>query len=188
MAGWTADLEEESGTIYLHPESPPGYSFFSELFSAIGIGRTLLDGGFVLHASSFVADGKAFLFAGLSGAGKSTIARLLGRGRRISDDQTMLLPHGGGWWCRNSFLQEHEGARPSRIFLIEQAAHTSLEKLPAPRALPLVMRHLVLWEDGVTAHPLVLKNLGRCLEEVPCYRLSVGLDDITLRHLFAEAP
>ena len=34
------------------------------------------EGGFVVHASSAVRNGEAFLFAGVSGAGKTTISRL----------------------------------------------------------------------------------------------------------------
>src|SRR6202043_3832306 len=33
-------------------------------------------GGFLLHSASAVRNGKAFLFAGVSGAGKTTISRL----------------------------------------------------------------------------------------------------------------
>jgi hypothetical protein len=34
------------------------------------------EGGFLMHAASAIRSGKAFLFAGVSGAGKTTIARL----------------------------------------------------------------------------------------------------------------
>jgi ABC-type iron transport system FetAB ATPase subunit len=34
------------------------------------------EGGFLVHAASAVRNGRAFLFAGLSGAGKTTIAGL----------------------------------------------------------------------------------------------------------------
>jgi len=34
------------------------------------------DGGFLVHAASAVRNGRAFLFAGVSGAGKTTIWRL----------------------------------------------------------------------------------------------------------------
>jgi hypothetical protein len=188
MEGWTAELGVSEGTVYLHPASPPDLAYFDELFAAVGIGRALLDGGFVLHASSILAGGSAFLFAGLSGTGKSTIARLLGPGRRIADDQSMLLPSGDSWWCCSTFLLEHEGALPGRIFLIEQAARSELESLPLQRALPMVMRHLVLWQGDAKAHALVLNNLSRFLEKVPCYRLAVGLGDISLKQLFAEVP
>jgi len=184
--GWTVDLEPKTGTIYLHPGSTPDYQFYNELFAAIGIGRTLLGGGLVFHASSICVDGSAFLFAGLSGTGKSTLAKLIGAGRRISDDQSMVLPEGDGWWCRNEFLLEHEGAFPARVFLIEQAEATSLKALPLVQSLPLLMRHLVLWQGDAQIHSRVLDNLVRFLTDIPCFRLAVGLDDITLRHLFAE--
>ena len=50
------------------------------LDSMLRIVHTLLlarKGGFLLHASSAIRNGRAFLFAGVSGAGKTTIARLV---------------------------------------------------------------------------------------------------------------
>jgi hypothetical protein len=47
--------------------------------SVLRIVHTLLlakEGGFLMHASSAIRNGRAFLFAGISGAGKTTIARL----------------------------------------------------------------------------------------------------------------
>ena len=49
------------------------------LDSVLRIVHTLLlarQGGFLLHASSAIRNGRAFLFSGVSGAGKTTIARL----------------------------------------------------------------------------------------------------------------
>ena len=49
------------------------------LDSVLRIVHTLLlarQGGFLLHASSAIRNGQAFLFSGVSGAGKTTIARL----------------------------------------------------------------------------------------------------------------
>jgi hypothetical protein len=49
------------------------------LDSVLRIVHTILlarEGGFLLHASSAIRNGRAFLFSGVSGAGKTTIARL----------------------------------------------------------------------------------------------------------------
>ncbi len=188
MTGWTAYLCPTETRVYLHPEVAPDYRFFNELFAAIGIGQTIQAGGFVLHASAIAAEGKAFLFAGLSGAGKSTIARHLGAGRRISDDQSMVVPWHGRWWCRSAFHLEHEGAPPARIFLIEQAGRTRLEPIAPARALPLLLRHLVLWQGDGRAHQKVLTNITHFLSQVPCFKLYVGLNDIRLSQLFTGSP
>lgn len=52
-------------------------------------------GGAVIHGSGLVLDGEGLLFAGRSGAGKSTVARMgLERGLAVlSDDLNALLPH-----------------------------------------------------------------------------------------------
>lgn len=188
MVGWSADLAEDGTAVHLHPHDPPDYRFFNEMFAALGIGRAILDGGFVLHASSFEAEGKAFLFAGLSGAGKSTIARHLGAGHRISDDQSMVLPWGASWWCRCAFHLEHEGAPPAGIFLISQSRATRVVRLAPERALAEVLRHLVLWQGDGRAHARILDNVSRFLESVPAYHLDVGLEDIRLSHLFEALP
>lgn len=55
-------------------------------------------GGAVIHGAAVVDEGGAFLFAGASGAGKTTVSRLgLERGRTVlSDDLNALLPNGDG--------------------------------------------------------------------------------------------
>lgn len=55
-------------------------------------------GGAVIHGAAVVEEGRAFLFAGASGAGKTTVSRLgLERGRTVlSDDLNALLPRSDG--------------------------------------------------------------------------------------------
>lgn len=55
-------------------------------------------GGAVIHGAAVVDEGGAFLFAGASGAGKTTVSRLgQERGRTVlSDDLNALLPGGDG--------------------------------------------------------------------------------------------
>jgi hypothetical protein len=55
-------------------------------------------GGAVIHGAALVDNGEALLFAGPSGAGKTTVSRMgLARGRTVlSDDLNALLPPAGG--------------------------------------------------------------------------------------------
>jgi hypothetical protein len=69
-----AEWEPESHTGTIQQSANP-YS----IDSVLRIVHTLLlarEGGFLLHAASAIRNGKAFLFAGVSGAGKTTISRL----------------------------------------------------------------------------------------------------------------
>jgi hypothetical protein len=62
-------------------------------FLRIVMSYAVLDrGGVLLHASSIVSRGNALVFAGPSGAGKTTIARLGAPRPVLSDEVTALLP------------------------------------------------------------------------------------------------
>ncbi|MER5375866.1 hypothetical protein [Streptomyces sp. NPDC002553] len=59
-------------------------------------------GGLTVHASAATGrDGRAVVFLGDSGTGKSTLALHLARagGRFLSGDRTLLVPGPGGWWA-----------------------------------------------------------------------------------------
>jgi len=68
----TWDLRSRRGRIR---QSPNPYS----LDTVLRIAHTLIlarEGGFLVHAASAIRNGRAFLFSGVSGAGKTTMARL----------------------------------------------------------------------------------------------------------------
>jgi hypothetical protein len=54
-------------------------------------------GGLALHGAGVLKDGKAWIFAGSSGAGKSTAARLSAPAASLGDDFAVILPQEGGW-------------------------------------------------------------------------------------------
>ncbi|HUJ30409.1 MAG TPA: hypothetical protein VLY23_03965 [Candidatus Acidoferrum sp.] len=69
-AAW--DVRSRRGRVR---QSPNPYS----LDTVLRIAHTLVlagEGGFLIHAASAIRDGRAFLFSGVSGAGKTTMARL----------------------------------------------------------------------------------------------------------------
>ncbi len=57
-------------------------------------------GGFLLHAASAVRNGKAFVFAGASGAGKTTLSRLApGDADVLSDEISYVRREAGGYYA-----------------------------------------------------------------------------------------
>ncbi|MBZ5659848.1 MAG: hypothetical protein LAO08_05515 [Acidobacteriia bacterium] len=71
------------------------------LDSVLRIVHTLLlagKGGFLLHASSAIRNGRAFLFSGVSGAGKTTMARLAPPDAALlTDEISYVIRQGGGY-------------------------------------------------------------------------------------------
>lgn len=53
--------------------------------------------GFLLHAATVVQRGRAYVFFGRSGAGKSTVSRLSPRGSVLTDEISLLKCVGGEW-------------------------------------------------------------------------------------------
>ena len=63
--------------------------------------------GMLLHASASIIDGKAYLFLGKSGAGKSTIAKLfIEQYPRVADDTVILKKEDGGFFVYRTPLKE----------------------------------------------------------------------------------
>lgn len=73
------------------------------LDSVLRIVHTLLlarKGGFLVHASSAIRNGRAFLFSGVSGAGKTTMARLAPPDAALlTDEISYVIPQDGGYFA-----------------------------------------------------------------------------------------
>jgi hypothetical protein len=54
-------------------------------------------GGIALHGAAVRRDGRAWVFAGKSGAGKSTASRLSAPAESMGDDLAVIVPVRGGW-------------------------------------------------------------------------------------------
>ncbi|HSZ82653.1 MAG TPA: hypothetical protein VLA14_10235 [Polyangia bacterium] len=101
--------------------------------------------GVEIHGAGVVtADGRGFLFAGQSGAGKTTLSRLWQREPGVtvlSDERVILRGHADGvWmygtpWHGDGHIATPGRARLERIFLIRHGAANELHDLPATAAL-----------------------------------------------------
>jgi hypothetical protein len=99
-------------------------------------------GGLLAHASSVVRDGRAYLFVGRSGAGKTTICRLRGDGRVLSDEISAVRRSGDGFCCwptpfwgeLEATGEPAESAPLARVLFPEHAPSTRAISLTAARA------------------------------------------------------
>lgn len=101
-------------------------------------------GGVLLHASGVNYHGHGLVFAGFSGRGKSTIARLFkDEGATvINDDRLALRQIDGSWQCFNTpmfYADQPRQGTLSQIFLLEHGQENYIEPLQGTGALTSLM-------------------------------------------------
>ena len=110
-------------------------------------------GGFLVHAASAIRAGRAFLFAGVSGAGKTTIARLAPRDAVVLTDEISYIRRiGGGYRAYGTpFAGElaRVGANTSApletLFLLEKGSENCIQTVSQADAARALMRHILFF-------------------------------------------
>ena len=145
-------------------------------------GKLLKYGGFYLHCSAVVWEGKAYLFSGDSGVGKSTHTRLwqstFGPGARvINDDKPALRLIDGVWyaygtpWCGKDGININEKAPVAGVCFLKQASHNAIRRLNSQEALENILKQTIWKFHNPMILNAVLDHLDRFLKMVPVYEL-----------------
>ncbi len=150
--------------------------------------RVLGAGGLLLHSAGLVVDGRAFLFAGHSNVGKTTLARKAAAVgvRVLSDDINLVLPQGDGF-CAHAvpFTGEfgrraESGAKAvplAAIVLLEQGPRLTVSGIEAAQAVAGLFAGCPFVNSDALETPRLLESLARLVESVPVARLSVAPED-----------
>jgi hypothetical protein len=113
-------------------------------------------GGFLLHSASAVRNGKAFLFAGVSGAGKTTISRLApADATLLTDEISYVRRRGAGYTAFGTpftgelaKLGENVSAPIAALYLLAQGPENRIDPVaPAEAARALLANVLFFAED-----------------------------------------
>jgi hypothetical protein len=136
-------------------------------------------GGFLLHAASAIRNGRAFIFAGISGAGKTTIARL-------APPEAVLLSDEVSYVCRTydsyraygtpfagelATLGESSRAPIAALFLLEKAAENRIEPVLAADVVRAVLRNTLFFAQEPKLVEQLFRNACHFVESVPVRRL-----------------
>ncbi len=136
-------------------------------------------GGFLVHAASAIRGGKAFLFAGVSGAGKTTISRLAPPDATLLTDEISYVRREGSRYiaCGTPFagelarVGENKSAPLGAVFLLEKGQQNRIEPIGATDAVQRLLRNILFFADDPSLVEVVFQAACEFASLVPIHRL-----------------
>ncbi len=138
--------------------------------------------GLYLHASAVEMDGKAYLFSGPCGTGKSTHTRLwqqtFGTAAQVfNDDKPILRYLDGEWyaygtpWCGKDGINQNKKVPLAAICFLKQADHNEIRQLSSSQAIQKILSQT--FHKFITVKKLdnMLLLLDRLVRKIPVYEL-----------------
>ncbi len=143
------------------------------------------EGGFLVHAASAVRDGAAFLFAGVSGAGKTTISRLAPPDvTLLTDEISYVRPDGEGYRAFGTpFAGElsqpgkNVSAPIAALFFLAQGPGNRIKDVSPDEATRLLLRNILFFAEDSELVNLVFQSACDFVERVPVRKLVFAPDE-----------
>ncbi len=137
------------------------------------------EGGFLVHAASAIRNARAFLFAGVSGAGKTTMARLAPPDATVLSDEISYVRKSGDPYRAfgTPFAGElaRSGANTSAplaaLYLLEKGTGNRIDPLAPKDAARALMRHILFFAHEEEMVARVFDSVLEFVSNVPVARL-----------------
>jgi hypothetical protein len=160
-------------------QSPNPYS----IDTVFRILHTLLlaqEGGFLLHAASAIRNGKAFVFAGVSGAGKTTIASLAPPDATLLTDEISYIRKDGRRYVAFGTpftgelgqLGQNVCAPIAALYLLEKEAQNHVAPVPSAEAIRALLSNVLFFTEDQRLVHSVFRSACEFVGQVPVYRLT----------------
>jgi hypothetical protein len=151
--------------------------------TALRIIHTLLlaeEGGFLLHAASGIRNGRAFLFSGLSGAGKTTLSRLAPPDATLlTDEISYIRRDGAGYRAYGTPFAgelarsgENVSAPVGALYFLAKGPENRIDEVGAGEAARRLMRNILFFAKDPELVKRLFEAACRFVEAVPAYRLT----------------
>lgn len=137
-------------------------------------------GGFLVHAASAIRNGRAFLFAGVSGAGKTTISRLAPpHVTLLTDEISYVRKHSNGYTAFGTpfagelaKVGENVSAEVSALYLLAQGPENLIEPVPAAEATRSLLANILFFAEDDELVRSIFDSAFEFVSRVPVSRLT----------------
>ena len=178
-----AQWDPEAGTGRIRQSANP-YSIDSVLRIVHSLALAEED-GFLLHSASAIRGGRAFLFSGVSGAGKTTISRLAPGDVTLLSDEISYVRRTGQHYVASGTpftgelaqVGENCSAPIAALFLLEKGRENLIEPVAAAEALRSLLRNILFFTNDPDLVKLVFRAALDFIERVPVWRLTFLPDE-----------
>jgi hypothetical protein len=174
-----AECSLNSRTGWIRQCSPNPYS----IDTALRVLHSLLlveRGGFLLHAASAVRNHRAFIFSGLSGAGKTTISRLAPPDAALLTDEISYIRPSAD--CYSAFgtpfagelakVGENISAPIETVYLLAQGPENRIDPVAPGDATRALLRNVLFFSHDAELVRRVFQSVCDFVTRVPVRRLT----------------
>jgi len=147
-------------------------------------------GGLLVHAASAVCSGKAYLFAGVSGAGKTTISRLAPADATLLTDEISYLRVDDGGGRGRGYLAygtpfagelakigENVQAPLAAVYFLQKGSENTIEPVKSSEAARMLLENVLFFAHDPELVGLVFESACKLVSCVPVYRLTFVPDE-----------
>jgi hypothetical protein len=139
--------------------------------------------GFMLHAATVLRNGRAYLFTGKSGAGKSTVASLAPGGSVLTDELSLVRRVDGVWraygtpfWGEFRAGDSNTGAPIEGIFRLVQAEENRVTPLRPVEFLRAMIGNVLFFSQQLADNQCLLNIVSLAAHELRGYTLEFRKD------------
>jgi hypothetical protein len=137
-------------------------------------------GGFLLHSASAIRNRKAFLFAGVSGAGKTTISRLAPPDATLlTDEISYVRPQGKGYTAFGTpftgelaKLGENVSAPVAALYLLAKGQENRIEAVAPAEAARSLLANILFFAEDEELVQAVFRSAFDFVSRVPVSKLT----------------
>jgi len=137
-------------------------------------------GGFLLHSASAIRDGRAFLFAGVSGAGKTTISRLAPPDATLlTDEISYVRPQGKGYRAFGTpftgelaKLGENVSAPVRAVYLLAKGPENRIEAVAPAEAVRSLLGNILFFAQDEELVQAIFRSTFDFVGRVPVSKLT----------------